>query len=298
LIRRAVRTGATALIIVPEDPDEVAPAVLEAREKGVPSLAIVDPLPVGDEVEPVPTVVRPSYVPSAHGLVEALVEDAPLIGRSPEGPALVIYKPGEQEVDLRLEALRIALDEAGISLLGGEPMAMPGRVSDTTERIEELVGENPGLPMVLCVDDRTFRAAISARHNLRPDERFVVAGYAGEQALLDTIDKALASAAAYCDDVVLGYYALRNAIALSQDESVPERIEVPLPVKRSNKPPNPSVSPSVFRNMRPTAKARLFNPNLEEDAPPAKTDTETETKKPSEPEPKSGSEPDAGTDSR
>src|SRR5262249_48872059 len=182
LVRGAAEGGASALIIVAEDPKSLAPALVEARAQGMPIVLLERDVPV--EGKPFPLVLAPPFLESAKQSVEAALEDATSAGFPREGPAIILANNGgDTQTPERIEALQQALKEAGVRLLKvvrfGTILGQP-TTTDARQAIEPVLAANPKLAMILATDDEALNGTVTLR-----DERFSAAmqkGYGGEEA--------------------------------------------------------------------------------------------------------------------
>ncbi|MEW4567763.1 substrate-binding domain-containing protein [Tautonia sp. JC769] len=235
LVRRVGREGTTALIVVVDDAEALGPAIAEARNRGIHVVTILEQ--VTADGEPVPVVVRGDYARAAEELVEAAAADATTLGKSAEGPALVIATEEFPEADRRAEALFEALTRAGIETIGEGPRTVSGGQYDIGEAVLETLKSRPELAMVLTGDDTSFLGATIERSELPEGTGLTVAGYLVDPESFDIVDQSFASAAAFADDRGLGILAFRNAMSLARGEAVPDRTVVPMPVRRAPGPP-------------------------------------------------------------
>ena len=118
LIREAAASGVSALIVVAEDAKLVAPAIAEARDRGLPVVLLDRDVPLpGDGPKP-PLVGFEDVNLSAKALVAAAMSDAQAAGFPPGGPALLIHNDvGDDRAPLRIKALRSALEAEGVRVL-------------------------------------------------------------------------------------------------------------------------------------------------------------------------------------
>ncbi|CAN5887704.1 hypothetical protein BH23PLA1_BH23PLA1_15490 [soil metagenome] len=238
LIDQAIRNGASALIIVPEDPQTLGPALTEARAQGIPSVSILRPIPV--EGEPIPVILRSPAAEVAEDLVRAVQEDAQTVGYPAEGPALLLLNEQAVDADERAEALTKAAESAGMNLFGGQPARFDGRYEQALSIIQEARQQEPKLAIVLVIDDTGFRAATSLREKLDPDERYVMAGYVGDRRNMNMVAAAFASAAAEYNDIDIGILAAKTAMRLHRGDPIPAEISIKPKFQRALGPPSRS----------------------------------------------------------
>ena len=228
LVAEAVDQGASVLIVVPGDPARLASALDAARGRGVEALTILEPVEGADG--PIPAVVRPDLGPSAEALVDAAVADASKLGRSAEGPALILYDPAFDGAEARADALAEASKASGVALAGGAPAA--SSAVDAAGAIQEALASAPGLSMVFWSDDATFEGVSAAWPDPDSEATWALAGYMVDPTRFEQVLGSAASAAAFVDTRVLGIAAARAALALARGEAIDDRVEVPLPVER------------------------------------------------------------------
>ncbi|WP_169975215.1 substrate-binding domain-containing protein [Tautonia rosea] len=234
-VRRVSQEGTSAMVVVVDDAETLGPAIAEARSRGIQVVTILDQ--VTADGDPVPVIVRGDYGIAAETLVEAAATDATALGKSSEGPALVVYTEDFPEADRRAQALFDALSEAGIETIGAGPQAVSGGQYDVGNMVLETLKERPELAMVLTGDDTSFLGSTIERSELPKGTGVSVAGFLVDPQSFDIVQGSFASAAAFADDRVLGILAYRNAMSLAKGETVPDRIVAPMPVRRAPGPP-------------------------------------------------------------
>ncbi len=235
MIRRAVQSGASSIVVAPGDPEAIIPAIREAREVGIEIVTMLAPITV--DGEPTRVVTNPDYLPTAKSLVQAAIEDAEKLEISPDGPALVVFTPEVRDADRRAAALTQALEEAGIPPLDGSPIAFTDEAEDAIALVQELLDSETPMTMVLTADELAFRIVMSVRNDVEYVKRFVTAGYVQTKVMVDVVRSSFASAGAYCDDTVMGRFAINYALQLANGEEVPQRAEVPIQFFRAPNPP-------------------------------------------------------------
>lgn len=237
LIRQVVRAGALALIVVPENPEELGPALLEARKQGVPAISILEPIRVDDD-EPIPVLARSPASEYADQLVEAALEDALIVGYTSEDPVLLLSNVLGVDAEERTEALVNAVEAAGLSLFGGEPTRFRNNPETAFKRIQDAKEQAPRLAIVLVTEDVGFQQAISLREQIEPSDRYVMAGYIGDRRNMNMVRTSFASAAAEYSDIEIGAMAAKTALQLHRGEELPAEILIKPRVQRAPNPPS------------------------------------------------------------
>lgn len=267
-VRRVSQEGTAAMVVVVDDAEALGPAIAEARRRGIAVVTILEPVTAGGE--PVPVVVRGDYERAAEELIEAAASDASKLGKSAEGPALVVYTKDFPEADRRAAALFEALTLAGIETIGDGPQAVAGGQYDVGHLVLETLKERPELAMVLTGDDTSFLGATIERSELPEGTGVTVAGFLVDPESFVVVEESFASAAAFADDRGLGILSFRNAMALAKGETVPDRIVAPMPVSRAPGPPafgrlrfdlNPQDAP--LEGFDPTEREETIEPKDE-----------------------------------
>lgn len=226
LVRAAVGRGVSAIVLVPgrEDRGDLISALEEARSRKVPVIILGERVEVGSEV--MPQVARADYLPQARKLVEALVEDAKLVGREPKGPALVLVNETASDHAQRTEAVLTALGEYGVEVLDGAPKTFVVQYSEAMSIVEKAAREHPKLPMVIVTDDVGFRAATTVRNQITPGERFVFGGFTADPKQSEVVGRSFASAIVDCKEGALGRTAVDQILKTLRGEPLPKAIEV------------------------------------------------------------------------
>jgi ABC-type sugar transport system substrate-binding protein len=252
LVREAVLHRASALLVVAQDPPSLAPALSEARDKGVPVILLERPVP--STGKPFLMVTRPPYLKLARELIDAAVAEAKAVGLPTDGPALLLVdNRNDDQTNARVEALKTALAERGVKLVDavvfGEDPSNPD--STLAQKVVEQVTASKGpLAMVVAEDAVGLGGGSSARTPLGIKGEYVLVGL--------SIDHASEGLTTYQDCAAVGYLnpadVARQAVALAmrvlRGEKVPERTEVPFTLFRSKAPRPPGGSP-YMRQTRP-----------------------------------------------
>jgi ABC-type sugar transport system substrate-binding protein len=241
LVRAAVDRGAAALIVVPGDPEVLAPALAEARARGVKLLTLGAVVPVPDG-PPVPAVVQTPPEVSAAELVEVALAAAGAEEPPLEGPAvLLVPESGEDpRVPLRIAGLKDSLQKAGITLLPDLPFQIEGNTPQKllNAALSQEAGTRPAL--VFGLDDTAVTSATRVRGERFNDAPFILAGYVDNPDMIDLMRSGFCTAAVDGNLTAAAREAVRLTLDLLDGREVPERTEVPTPIRRATKRPNPS----------------------------------------------------------
>lgn len=161
LIRKAIADGATAILIVAQDPEAVAPALVEAREKGISVVLLDRPVPV--EGTPLTLITQPPLVESARKMVDQVIKAVGEFKLSADAPAVLVVhrQPDDPDLAARTLALREALKAAGVTEIMEFSFQEPGAESKTF--YEQAVGREPTVSMILANDDDALAAVAVPR---------------------------------------------------------------------------------------------------------------------------------------
>jgi ABC-type sugar transport system substrate-binding protein len=161
LIEKAVADGATAILILPQDPKIVATALAKARDKGV-SVVVLNRL-VEVEGTPLTLVTQAPIEESVRPMLEAVMAGAKEFKLSPEGPAVLVvnHGSGEAEATARAAGLRKALTAAGVSDIF--EVEFKEHVSQPDEIYREVLDRSPRPSMIFATDDGSISSLARAR---------------------------------------------------------------------------------------------------------------------------------------
>jgi ABC-type sugar transport system substrate-binding protein len=260
LVRKAMARNPLALIVEPADPadSELAKAVNEARDRGLPVVVVGRPLagshPVpaqasgpgkaaGPADGPLVQVVPEPFARSARPLVEAAIRNARNAKLSPAGGAiLVINTTGDRLFEDRALALRAALRNAGITTI--EELRFAGTNEDVQAKLLALLRANRKPVMVLATDLLGVSAALQITGDLGEDRPFVIAGYSSDDSLANMVRAGEYAALAIYTPEKLISKAVTTAVAVARGEKLPDRVELMVLDLDS---PGDSAAPNKFR---------------------------------------------------
>jgi D-xylose transport system substrate-binding protein len=238
LVREAAGRGASALIVVAENAQAIAPALAEARDRGVPIVLLDRPVDVPGR--PLPLVTCPPFDASARALVKAAMEEAKAWQLSPQGPALILVNSrGDAHTEARVAALKAALEDAGVTQLDavhfgfGVPRPLVSQVEKT---VVDACEAHPELAMVLADDDLGITGAEIARESLGSKGRFALVGFTANPKNRDLVRVRACAALVDVNVVGIARQAVRTALQLIRGETVGDRIEVPFQTHRAAGP--------------------------------------------------------------
>jgi ABC-type sugar transport system substrate-binding protein len=231
----------------------MAPALEEAREKGV-AVILVD-RPVPSTGKPFPLVTRPPYINIARDLIDAAIKEAKAVGLPTDGPALVLVDGHKDDrTDARVEALKAALSERGVNLVDAPVFGANAETDDSNEamKILEQVTASKG-PLAIVVTDNAIGlgGGSSARGPLGTKGEYVLVGL--------SVDRGTEGMTSYQDVAAVGYMnpaevarqAVAEAARMLKGQSVPEKTEVPFTIFRSPGPRPAGGSPYMKKQARP-----------------------------------------------
>lgn len=220
LVRDAVARGSSALIVVAADPKSIAPALLEARAKGVHVVLLSRPVPVQGH-PPFPLVSYPGFDEYAKKMLEVGRKVARDRKIADDAPAMIlVHEPKDDHTDLRVEALKKALREAKIPLVAVEHFEeYPAKAN---RAIEKVIKKHPDLGYILADEDQAVEGTTAARGLYNPEKPPIVIGFVWSQkqkAFLRSGD-----VAALVNRKVQGgaARAVKAAVALCRGEPLPD----------------------------------------------------------------------------
>jgi ABC-type sugar transport system substrate-binding protein len=268
LVRRAVNRNCLALVVEPDDPadSELAKAVTEARERGLPVVVMGRPLTglppsmvdapgsaktAGPAIGSLVNVVPEDFATSARLIVAAAIRNARNAKLSPEAAVLTINPSADRLAKDRAAALREALRNAGVTTVELLPIT-----ADSPKAKADLVAllrSNRKPAMVLATDLTGLTAASLATAVLGDDHLFVVGGYSWEDALASSVNGGEYAAIAVFSMDRLVAKAVKTAVLASRGERLPDRVQFEVPVLES---PDNSAAPRMYRGLRRTENER------------------------------------------
>lgn len=242
LLEQAAASGAKVVIVAPQPgaPGEGLSAAAEAAAKqGVRIVAIERPLA---DPQPNPPAIFVGTKPLdalCAELVAGIVEKA---AKSPDkhldkGPVLILRNdkgsgPWAQE---RADALRAALEKAGLPIAGELTVSSPG---DAAREAIIARYKEPNAPKIyLALDIWSLRSAISARRHLDDMESVLIAGFADDSDVLDALKQGMLDVAVDYNNERMGGDAVHVAAEILAGKKVPPRIEIPAEVRLAPRAP-------------------------------------------------------------
>jgi ABC-type sugar transport system substrate-binding protein len=238
LISQAVGRGASALIVVPDRSKETAEALAAVDQKKTPIILLGRPLtsPTGSTTFPI--VSFPPFAPLAKKIVGAVVEDVKKAGFPPDAPVLILHGPGSDESSVeRRGAILDALKEAKLTVAA--TVDLVDQPEESLKILEAALRANPKVCALFGEDDMSIAKGPEARDKITPRSKFMVGGFIYTSANMVLVDMGNASALADRKVDALARKAMRTALDRAEGRSVPDRIEVELPYRRSKNALNP-----------------------------------------------------------
>ena len=232
-VRGAKARGASALIVEPLGGEELARALGQVRDEGIPVVLIGRSVPTGSK--PFPVVTHPSFTGPARDLVQAAV-DAARAAKLPEdgGAVLLVNTYKDDQSDERVAELRAALQGVNVPLLATISFEAGGAAAQ--KAAEDALKAHPKLSIILAEEDQGLIGAAQTRDARKDAPRFILCGVLA--ATKDMGPNVLTLCDAYVDRNTkqLGSKAFQAALALTDGKPVPDRIEVPYEFERNPAP--------------------------------------------------------------
>jgi len=257
LIEKAVADGSTAIIVLPQDPKTVGPALEAARERGI-SVVVLD-LPVKAAGEPFTLVTQPPIAESARPMIDAVLAGVKKAKLSPQGPAVLVVNRDSAETvaEARTEGMRKALHDAGISDVSVVQYVQHSAANEAEhaasneEFYRAMLDRTPRPSMVFAMDDAGIMALSQAKradieHNLKAP---ILGGLASKKIGLELNGSNLMASVVDMRTRPLLEQAILTAIKLFRGESIESPIRVARPVRikpdlREALPAEPEPPPS------------------------------------------------------
>jgi ABC-type sugar transport system substrate-binding protein len=238
LIRDAANRGVTGLVVVP-DP-ESGEALVEARDKGARVVLVDHSVDHKGKMFPLVAFERPAK--SAEVLVDAVIVAAKEFELSPKGPALIVQHPmGDLHSKGRADALEAALKKANVEVLPRVQFNDP--LKDLKPQILKAIAAHPKLPMVLIADDDAVGPIIEMRNDMYSADRFAFAAYGTESKHRKMVMAGQCAAVADVNSPRLARKALQSLMEILAGKTLPDRIEVEMPVTRPKRNDNTYTMP-------------------------------------------------------
>jgi ABC-type sugar transport system substrate-binding protein len=229
LIEKAVADGSSVILILPQDPKIIAPALEAARESGV-SVVVLNH-PVEGAGGPFTLATQPPIEESARPMVDAVLAAVKKSKLSEHGPAvLAVNRDSVNSVaDARTEGLRKALNAAGVS----EVIMLDYAAKETSnkELYRQAMERSPRPSMILAADDTVVRALADARRSDAEHNRKapILGGLGSTRGSFSAVRGGQVAAVVDMRAQPLVKQAMRTAIAQFRGEP----IQQPVVVKRA-----------------------------------------------------------------
>ena len=234
LIRKAVEHGASALIVEPAGASGVVEALMAARRQGVAIVLLNKPLPdtASDEArESLPLVTHPKYEETGRAIADALVDDAKRLKLSAKGPALVLLnEQTDRNAQRRVDAMIAGLRARGVEVL--PTLTFDGVPEEAKKVILDAMRTHPEISMVVAENDQGVSGAASILFE-KQSKKFLLGGYVSYDSNAALGLMGICSAVVDRNERGLARAALAAALKILDGEKVASRIEIPMPVKRS-----------------------------------------------------------------
>jgi ABC-type sugar transport system substrate-binding protein len=229
-VRAALAKGSAALIVVAADAKAVAPALVEARDKGVPVVLLGRPVPV--EGQPFPRVAPGAFEPSARELVATAALVAKDRGIA-DKPALVVVKdPPDDHTEARVAALTTALAEAKV------PLRATLHVTPYPEEAGGLISEElkarPDVSMILADEDQGFSGIGDALDRLGLQKPPAAAAFVYDPKFKSQVMFGNGAALVNPRVQALASRAVRVAVALVENKPPPDLVLNPELIRASD----------------------------------------------------------------
>jgi ABC-type sugar transport system substrate-binding protein len=236
-VEAAIKEKPPALILEPAaKPDpRLSKLVEEAGTAGIPVVIVGPPLPgvkeeasskSGDKKRA--PVVRIGSVPfqdTAKQLVASAIRVAKNAKVDPKGGAILIYnESGDPYIGARVQAMKDALTEAGIT--SQHWVDCPLSLEEATQALKKTIEKESKATLIVPFDHRSYSVAASVTSALDPSRVMVVAGYISEEKSLILNEIANMAAVAEFRPAKLIRRAVQQATSLMRGEKVDPVVEM------------------------------------------------------------------------
>ena len=232
LIRRAVADGASAIVVVAEDPKVVAEAIGSIDTKKVPVVLLGRPVPGASGAT---LVTFPSFAASAKEIVGAIAEAAKKAGFPDDAPVILLkVEPRDETSAARDAAIIEAIGATKHRIVTSILLTNP--TDSVRPTLDAAIREHPDLCAVLADTDDGLNLASAARGALKTRGKFLIGGYLLARGNLQVVNSGQVTAVAERNLDGLVRRSIQVAIDRAEGKAVPDRIEVDVPVRRATKP--------------------------------------------------------------
>jgi ABC-type sugar transport system substrate-binding protein len=243
LIKQAVEGGAAALLVVPDSSNETVLALAAVDQKKTPIVLLGRSVESPSSGPPYTLVTFPNFAASAKKVVEILAEDAKKEGASAGAPVLFLKDATADESSAEREAaLNDALKAAKIPV--AKTIIVTDTPADSQKFIEAALKDDPKICAVVADDDSGMSFGGTIRREFRPKTAFPIGGYSQPRGSSSPISLGLVSVAAERNVEGLARKAIRTALDRADGKTVPERVEIEIPIRRARTNPGTAPPPS------------------------------------------------------
>lgn len=229
---REVTDPSTILIVEPQDPQAIAQALEDVRARGV-SIVLLD-RPVPTAGKRIPVVEFGPTDPAVKAMVEESIKVAKQAGAPDSGPAQIFVPAGtlDGRSSARLAMLKDQLKAAGVTLL---PDVAIGSNDDLAKVMREKLLSTPRPNLLFGVADHIVKSLCFTWNREEVGNLPVVGGYIADKQNLNALNYSGCVSIVDLNIRELARVAVDTALALADGQSVPDRIQVPVEAKMSDK---------------------------------------------------------------
>jgi ABC-type sugar transport system substrate-binding protein len=229
-VREAVAKGSSALIVVVADAKAVAPALVEARGKGVPVVLLSRPVKV--EGKPFPLVAVAPFEPSARELVGTALSVAKDRGLG-DAPALLVVKdPPDEHTEARVAATKAALAEAKVPLR--KAIRINAYPQEAADLIVEELKARPDVSMILADEDQGFSGIDTALFQLGLERPPAMGAFVYDPKFITQVKMGNGAALVNRRVQAMAARAVRAAVSLIEGKPLPDLVLQPEVVRASD----------------------------------------------------------------
>ena len=236
LIRRAAERGASILLVVPDGSKETADALAGIDRSKTPVFLIGRELPNPPSGPPFKTVNFIGFGGPSKKIVDAVAEDAKAAGFPADAPVILVQSETPDEWSKpRREAMVEALKAAKMPIAA--TVSLPDENSDVaTKRLKDAIHAEPKACAIVSDIDQGLMLASTIRADLKPPRNYVVGGYVADSSHFSMAVTGQAAIVVNRQADLVARRAVQAAVDVFEGRTVPDRIEVDLPTRRSPAP--------------------------------------------------------------
>jgi ribose transport system substrate-binding protein len=213
MVEDSAARGVGAIVLAPNQPTSLVPAVQKANDLGVPVVVIDAKLTTTDE-----SIFACFFGTGNYNAGRIAGEYLAKKLNAGDNVAIIRGNTGQTLHDERTNGAKDVLEEAGMSVVSVQP-------ADSKRDLAVNVAENilqahPDLKCIYCTNDEMALGAYQAIENAQKQDQIIIMGFDGAFGALDSIAAGLLTSSLDQMPIDLGYWGVRRAIDVIEGRSV------------------------------------------------------------------------------